>query len=72
MRKFCWLGVVLSLNATAAGDNNYPWKTRQQCTYDLALPDDTGDDTYMQVEGGLSQVHFLAETPSCCHAAAAC
>ena len=30
-----------------AGDRNYPWKTRTESTYDVALPDDTGDAEFL-------------------------
>ena len=30
-----------------AGDRNYPWKTRMQSTHDIALPDGTGDTTFL-------------------------
>ncbi|KAG2488079.1 hypothetical protein HYH03_013382 [Edaphochlamys debaryana] len=29
------------------GDRNYPWKSRRTNTYDLPLPDDTGDAEYL-------------------------
>ncbi|KXZ43409.1 hypothetical protein GPECTOR_91g563 [Gonium pectorale] len=29
------------------GDKNYPWKTRRRNTYDVPLPDDTGDEEYL-------------------------
>ncbi|GLI71158.1 hypothetical protein VaNZ11_016260 [Volvox africanus] len=29
------------------GDRNYPWKTRRKNTYDVPLPDDTGDEEYL-------------------------
>ncbi|KAK9906768.1 hypothetical protein WJX75_007622 [Coccomyxa subellipsoidea] len=29
------------------GDKNYPWKTRSTSTYDVALPDATGDEEYL-------------------------
>lgn len=29
------------------GDKNYPWKTRMRNTYDIALPDNTGDEEYL-------------------------
>lgn len=29
------------------GDKNYPWKTRQKNTYDVALPDGTTDEQYL-------------------------
>ncbi len=32
-----------------AGDKNYPWKTRTTSTYDIALPDGTGDEEYLSV-----------------------
>ena len=32
-----------------AGDRNYPWKTRTESTYDIALPDDTGDDKVLSL-----------------------
>ena len=38
-----------------AGDKNYPWKTRQRCTHDVALPDDTQDDDYMQVSSAVQE-----------------
>lgn len=34
------------------GEKNYPWKTRECCTYDVGLPDDTSDDAYMEVLQG--------------------
>jgi hypothetical protein len=33
--------------AAAAGDRNYPWSTRRRSTYDLPLPDATGDEAYL-------------------------
>ena len=30
-----------------AGDRNYPWKTRMQSTYDVALPDGTEDTAFL-------------------------
>ena len=34
----------------AAGDKNYPWKTRRRCTHDVPLPDGMEDDAYMEVQ----------------------
>jgi len=31
------------------GDKNYPWKTRMRNTYDVPLPDGTGDEEYLSV-----------------------
>ncbi|BDA46406.1 Histone deacetylase 11 [Coccomyxa sp. Obi] len=31
------------------GDKNYPWKTRTTSTYDIALPDGTGDEEYLRL-----------------------
>jgi acetoin utilization deacetylase AcuC-like enzyme len=33
----------------AAGDRNYPWSTRMRSTYDLPLPDGTGDGEYLEL-----------------------
>ncbi|KAK9830543.1 hypothetical protein WJX72_012375 [[Myrmecia] bisecta] len=33
------------------GDKNYPWKTRMQNTYDIALPDATSDAEYLSLLG---------------------
>ena len=35
-------------NCTVAGEKNYPWSTRQENTYDVGLPDDTGDEAYLE------------------------
>ena len=29
------------------GDSNYPWRTRTKSTYNIALPDTTGDYEYL-------------------------
>ena len=29
------------------GAGNYPWKTKMRSDYDVDLPDDTGDETYL-------------------------
>jgi len=34
---------------TAAGDRNYPWKTRTESTYDIALPDETDSSQYLSM-----------------------
>lgn len=42
--------ITRSLNrehAWSPGDKNYPWKTRSTSTYDVALPDATGDEEYL-------------------------
>eukprot|EP00798_Chlamydomonas_sp_ICE-L_P001717 gene1717-33124_t len=31
------------------GDKNYPWKTRMKNTYDVGLPDGTGDEEYLEM-----------------------
>ncbi|GFR49756.1 hypothetical protein Agub_g11915, partial [Astrephomene gubernaculifera] len=31
------------------GDKNYPWRSRRRNTYDLPLPDDTGDEPYLEL-----------------------
>ena len=43
--KISWMARLPSM-CIIAGDRNYPWKTRMQSTYDIALPDATNDTAY--------------------------
>jgi hypothetical protein len=54
---------VESFKHCCTGDNNYPWKTRQQCTHDVALPDGIQDDEYMQVRSALQSTWCIEIAP---------
>ena len=48
LNLMAWGGAA-SACCSAAGENNYPWKTRMTSTYDVGLPDATADHEYLRI-----------------------
>ena len=45
------------------GANNYPWRSKMRSTYDIDLPDDTGDDEYLALLNDWLPRLFAAHAP---------
>jgi acetoin utilization deacetylase AcuC-like enzyme len=45
------------------GANNYPWRSKMRSTYDIDLPDDTGDEEYLAILGDWLPRLFATHAP---------